>query len=46
MYTIVIGAVTLIMSLLAFVIAKHLKKISIVARYADYIGGIMLVFLD
>jgi len=44
MYTIVIGAVTLIMSLLAFVIAKHLKKISIVARYADYIGGIMLVF--
>lgn len=43
LYTIVIGTVTLIMSSLAFIIAKHLKKISIVARYADYIGGIMLL---
>jgi len=44
-YTIVIGVVTSTMSFLAFIIAKHLKKISIVARYADYIGGIMLIFL-
>lgn len=43
MYTIVIGAVSLLMSLFAFIIARSLKKISIVARYADYIGGIMLI---
>ena len=42
-YTMVIGTVTLIMSALAFVIAKHLKKLSIVARFADYIGGIILI---
>lgn len=42
-YTMVISTVTLIMSALAFVIAKHLKKLSIVARFADYIGGIILI---
>ena len=41
--TIVIGAVTFIISAGAFIISRHLKKISSVARYADYIGGIILI---
>lgn len=38
-----IGVVTLMISSLAFVVAKYLKKIELLSRYADYIGGIILV---
>ncbi|MHC1719482.1 MAG: manganese efflux pump MntP family protein [Clostridiaceae bacterium] len=41
--TIFIGLVSLLMSFLAFYLAKHLKKIDLVSRYADYIGGVILV---
>lgn len=42
-YTMVIGVVTFIVSAGAFIISRHLKKISAVARYADFIGGIILI---
>jgi len=38
-----IGGITLIMSTLAFLISRHLKKIEVVGKYADYIGGIILI---
>ena len=41
--TLIIGLVTLIMSSFAFFIAKYLKKIQIVGKYADYIGGVILI---
>ncbi|NMM65056.1 manganese efflux pump [Clostridium sp. P21] len=41
--TIFIGVVTLIISSMAFLLAKYLKRIEIVSKYADYIGGIILV---
>lgn len=41
--TLIIGAVTFVMVILAFVISKYLKKISIIGKYADYIGGIILI---
>ena len=41
--TLFIGGVTLVMSAIAFIISRYLKKIEIVARYADYIGGIILI---
>ena len=41
--TLFIGVVTLIISSLAFVIAKYLKKIELLGKYADYIGGVILV---
>lgn len=41
--TIFIGAVTLIVASIAFFIAKYLKRIEIISKYADYIGGIILV---
>ena len=41
--TLFIGFITLIMSILAFMISRHLKKIEIIGRYADYIGGIILI---
>jgi putative Mn2+ efflux pump MntP len=41
--TIFIGIVTLIISSMAFLFAKYLKRIEIVSKYADYIGGIILV---
>jgi len=42
-YTLIIGLVTLLMSSFAFFIAKYLKKIEFVGKYADYIGGIILI---
>lgn len=41
--TLFIGIVTLIISSMAFLLAKYLKRIEIVSKYADYIGGIILV---
>lgn len=41
--TLFIGIVTFIISAIAFFISKLLKKIEIVSRYADYIGGIILI---
>lgn len=41
-YTIIIGVVTLILSAASFVIAKKVKGIVFISKYADYIGGIIL----
>ncbi|MFL0268431.1 manganese efflux pump [Candidatus Clostridium radicumherbarum] len=41
--TIVIGFVTLIMSLVAFFLSRYLKKINVVGKYADYLGGVILI---
>jgi len=41
--TLFIGAITLVMVTMAFIISKYLKKIEIVGKYADYIGGIILI---
>lgn len=41
--TLFIGGITLIMSTLAFMISRYLKKIEVIGRYADYIGGIILI---
>lgn len=42
-YTIYIGIVTLILSLTGFFISRYLKKINLVCKYADYLGGIVLI---
>ena len=41
--TLFIGVVTLVMSTVAFIISRFLKKIDFIGRYADYIGGIILI---
>lgn len=41
--TLLVGFVTLIMCLIALVIAKYLSKIELISKYAEYIGGIMLI---
>lgn len=41
-HTLFIGLVTFTLSSFAFYIAKYLKKISLVSKYADYIGGVIL----
>ncbi|MBU3110870.1 manganese efflux pump MntP [Clostridium lacusfryxellense] len=41
--TLFIGVITLLMVTMAFIISKYLKKIDIVGKYADYIGGIILI---
>lgn len=41
--TILIGVITFIISLIGFILSRHLRKIDIVTKYADFIGGIMLV---
>lgn len=42
-YTLFIGLVTLFMSILAFIISRYLKKIDLIGKYADYIGGVILI---
>lgn len=42
-YTIIIGIITLIMSIIAFIISKHLGKIRVIGKYANYIGGVILI---
>lgn len=41
--TIFIGVTTYIISILAFMISRYLKKIQIMEKYANYIGGIILI---
>lgn len=41
--TLFIGFITLIMTSIAFMVARYLKQIALVSKYADYIGGIILV---
>ncbi len=42
-HTLFIGLITLIMTIIAFFIAKYLKKIEIVEKYSQYLGGIILI---
>lgn len=42
-YTLIIGFITLIVSSIGFIIARYLRKIEVVSKYADYIGGIILI---
>ena len=41
--TLIIGGVTFVMVIMAFIVSKYLKKIDIIGKYADYIGGIILI---
>lgn len=41
--TLFIGLVTLIMSLSAFFLARYLKKVNAIGKYADYLGGVILI---
>lgn len=42
-YTVFIGVITLVMSIGAFILSRYLKKINAVGKYADYLGGIILI---
>lgn len=41
--TIFIGFFTFVMSIIAFVISKYLGRINVISRFADYIGGVILI---
>jgi len=41
--TLFIGFVTLIATSIAFIMSRHLRKIEVVSKYADYIGGLILL---
>ncbi|MDP4143766.1 MAG: manganese efflux pump [Bacillota bacterium] len=41
--TIFVGIVTIVMSSLAFFISMYLKRIAMVSKYADYVGGVILI---
>lgn len=40
--TVFIGIITSIMCLIAFFIAGYLRKINIISKYANYVGGVIL----
>jgi manganese efflux pump family protein len=42
-YTLIIGLVTVIDSTIAFITARYLKRIELLSKYSDYIGGIILI---
>lgn len=41
--SIFIGLITLGITCIAFIVSKFLKRIAVISRFADYIGGIILV---
>lgn len=41
--TLIVGVITIGMSLIAFILAKFLGKINVVGKYGDYIGGTILI---
>lgn len=41
--TVFIGIVTLIISAIGFFVSKYLKKIHLISKYADFVGGIILI---
>ena len=41
--TLIIGIVTAILTTISFVVVTHIKNFLIVEKYADYIGGIVLI---
>lgn len=43
--TILIGLITLLISTIGFFICRYVRKISFVAKYADFLGGITLILL-
>ncbi|MEG0774914.1 manganese efflux pump [Clostridium sp.] len=43
LYTLIIGGITLLMCIFAFIISRYLSKIEVVGKYADYIGGVILI---
>lgn len=42
-YTILIGVITFILCIMAFILSKFLHKIQFICKYADYIGGVILI---
>ncbi len=44
-YSLIIGIITTFLTLLSFMIIKYIKNIGIIEKYADYMGGIILVLL-
>lgn len=41
--SIFVGIVTFFISVLAFIISKYLRKLDLVTKYADYVGGVILI---
>lgn len=41
--TLFIGLVTFVCSLIAFIVSRYLRRIEAVGKYADYIGGVILI---
>lgn len=41
--TLYIGLITFLFSIAAFIISKYLRKIDILEKYSDYIGGVILI---
>lgn len=41
--TLLVGVVTLILSIFSLVLSTHLKKIHFITKYADFLGGVLLI---
>ncbi|WP_040212276.1 manganese efflux pump MntP family protein [Clostridium polynesiense] len=42
-FTIIIGTITFLFCGLAYILARYLKRVVFICKYADYIGGIILI---
>ena len=42
-HTIFIGLITLLMTIIAFFTAKHLKRIELIEKYSQHLGGVILI---
>lgn len=41
--TLLVGVVTLLLCVFAVLLSMYLRKVKFIARYADFLGGIMLI---
>ena len=41
-YAVIIGLITMLLCILAFIISKQARKIVFIKRYGDYFGGVIL----
>lgn len=44
--SIVVGAITLILSTFAFYICRYIRRVNFISRYADFFGGITLIIFS
>ena len=44
-YTIIIGLITSLLCGISFIVSRFIKKIRLVSKYSNYLGGVILIII-